>query len=145
VTFERRKNGALLTTDPSRIDVDAVERFLRASYWAAKRSRERIERSITHSLCFALIEERSGATFGFTRVVTDCADFAWLCDVWVEAEYRGRGFADWLIASVVEHPDLQGLRRIILATSNAHGLYARHGFSVFSSPELWMERLAESP
>jgi N-acetylglutamate synthase-like GNAT family acetyltransferase len=144
VIFERRNgNGdVLLTTDPLRMDVGVVEAFLRQSYWANERPRERIATSIEHSLCFMLIDETADKAFGFARVVTDYADFAWLCDVWIEEAYRGRGLGDWLVAQVIEHPRLQGLRRIVLATSSAHRLYARHGFVPFAEPAMWMERKA---
>jgi GNAT superfamily N-acetyltransferase len=138
--FERRNGDVLLTTDPQRIDVDIVEAFLRQSYWAGTRSGEKIATSIEHSLCFMLIDESTAMPFGFARIVTDYADFAWLCDVWIEEPYRGRGLGDWLIANVIDHPQLLDLRRIILATSNAHGLYERHGFAPFANPQLWMER-----
>jgi N-acetylglutamate synthase-like GNAT family acetyltransferase len=138
--YERRKDGLLLTTERSRISAGDVEDFLRQSYWAAERSRERIERSIANSLCFAVIDENSGNTVAFSRIVTDYADFAWLCDVFVDPDMRGRGVGAWMLECVVEHPDLQGLRRIVLATADAHGLYERFGFTTLRKPERWMER-----
>lgn len=139
--MQQWRNGAvLLTTDPKRISLEDVERFLRQSYWAGDRSREKIAMTLERSLCFSLIDENTDATIGFARAVTDGADFAWLCDVWIEPGYRGRGFGDWMIASILTHPDLTGLRRIILATSSAHGLYERHGFVTLAQPQLWMER-----
>lgn len=138
--YERRKHPYLLTTDRARIALDAVESFLRQSYWAAQRPRDRIARTLETSLCFAVIDERDGRTVGFTRVVTDYADFAWLCDVFVEPDARGNGLGKWMVENVLEHPDLQGLRRMILATSSAHGLYERYGFTPLAKPELWMER-----
>ncbi len=142
-TYERRKEPYFLTTDPSRISLDTVESFLRRSYWAAERPRERIARTLETSLCFVVVDERDERTVGFARVVTDCADFAWLCDVFVEPDARGNGLGKWMIECVLEHPDLQGLRRVILATSSAHGLYARYGFRPLAKPELWMERYTD--
>lgn len=142
-TYERRKEPYLLTTDRSRISLDAVESFLRRSYWAPQRPRERIARSLETSLCFIAIDERDARAVGFSRVVTDYADFAWLCDVFVEPDFRGAGLGKWLIECVLEHPDLQDLRRVILATSSAHGLYARYGFTPLANPDLWMERYTD--
>ena len=138
--FERRNGQHLLTTDPARIALDDVEMFLRQTYWAAGRSRERIARTLERSLCFAILDERTGRTVAFARVVTDYADFAWLCDIFVEPSSRGAGLGVWLVESVLEHPGLQGLRRFILATSDAHGLYERFGFTPLAQPQLWMER-----
>ena len=138
--YERRNDPYLVTTDRSRISLDAVESFLRQSYWAADRPRERIARSLETSLCFTAIDERDGATAGFARVVTDYADFAWLCDVFIEPALRGDGLGKWMIQCVLEHPQLQGLRRIVLATSSAHGLYERYGFTPLKHPDRWMER-----
>jgi GNAT superfamily N-acetyltransferase len=120
--------------------VETVEAFLRQSYWAAERSRERISRTLETSLCFMAFDERDRRAVGFARVVTDYADFAWLCDVFVEPDARGNGLGKWLVECVLEHPELQGLRRMILATSSAHGLYERYGFTPLANPERWMER-----
>ena len=128
----------LVSTDVSLIDLDAVERFLRASYWAAERTREQIARSLRSSLVFGLYE--SGRQVGFARVVTDATDFAWLCDVFVEPELRGKNLGKWLLAAVLAHPQLQGLRRWVLATRDAHGLYAQSGFTPLADPGRWMER-----
>jgi GNAT superfamily N-acetyltransferase len=136
----QRSAGVLITTDRERIAIDAVEAFLRQTYWAARRTRERIARTLETSLCFAALDETSGSLIGFARVVTDYADFAWLCDVFVAPERRGEGIAKLLVESVLAHPELQGLRRMILATSSAHGLYERYGFTPLANPQLWMER-----
>lgn len=133
--------GYAVTSDRRRIDVDAVERFLRASHWAANRSRARIERSMAHSLCFAVLDERCD-TVAFARVVTDCADFAWLCDVFVDPAHRGRGLSRLLLDAALSHPDLCGLRRWLLATQTAGGLYEQYGFAPLLRPEIWMERFA---
>jgi GNAT superfamily N-acetyltransferase len=140
--FEVRKGQYEISTDPARIDIDTVERFLRASYWAANRSRERIERSIRMSIVFGMYD--GARQVGFTRVVSDCADFAWLCDVFLDESVRGRELGKWLMETVVAHPDLQGLRRWILATNDAHGLYEQYGFVPLANPAIWMERPARA-
>jgi GNAT superfamily N-acetyltransferase len=138
--FEVRRGDYLISTDPARLDLDSIYGYLSGSYWAAGRPREVVARSLRASLCFGLYHGASQV--GLARVVTDCATFAWLCDVFVLEEHRGRGLGVWLIDVVVGHPELQGLRRIMLATRDAHGLYARHGFTPITAPERWMERLA---
>jgi GNAT superfamily N-acetyltransferase len=138
--YERRNGDFILTTDPARIDVFTVEQFLRGTYWAADRPRERIARTLETSLCFIVRNTRDDRAVAFSRVVTDYADFAWLCDVVVDDAFRGNGIGKWMIGCVLEHPDLLGLRRIILATSDAHTLYARHGFTALEKPAIWMER-----
>ena len=140
MAFERHNGSLTLTTDRQRISLDDVEAFLRQTYWASQRSRDRIARTLETSLCFAVVDESTGTTVAFARVVTDYADFAWLCDVFVTPERRGEGISSWMLESMLSHPDLQGLRRMILATSDAHGLYAQHGFTALANPQLWMER-----
>ncbi len=135
--YERTNGNFFITTDASRLDSDVVESFLRQTYWAAERSRDRIERSLRNSLCFGLFENER--LIGFTRVVTDYADFAWLCDVFILKEYRGRALGKWLLETVLEHPELQGLRRWILATSTAQTLYSQFGFGSLKKPSIWME------
>jgi len=127
-----------ISCDPARIDVDAVEQFLRASYWAPERSRAKIERSIQTSIVFGVYEDAH--QIGFARVVTDKADFAWLCDVYLDAAVRARGIGKWLLKTVLAHPDLQGLKRWLLATRDAHGLYQQFGFVPLADPNRWMER-----
>ena len=139
--FEVQNGPYQISTDPARIDIEAVERFLRASYWAANQSRARIERSIQTSIVFGLYEGLQQV--GFARVVSDCADFAWLCDVFLDEPIRGRDLGKWLMETIVAHPDLQGLRRWILATNDAHGLYKQFGFVPLANPMLWMERVAD--
>src|ERR1700734_2866064 len=141
--FETQNGPYQISTDPARLDVDAVERFLRTSYWAANRSRERIERSIKTSIVFGMYE--GPRQVGFARVVSDCADFAWLCDVFLDETIRGRNLGKWLMQTIVAHPDLQGLRRWILATSDAHGLYEQFGFVPLTDPTIWMERPGSKP
>jgi GNAT superfamily N-acetyltransferase len=116
-----------ISTDASRIDRDLVHRFLsEESYWAKGVPSSVLDRAIEHSLVFAVLQGQ--ATIGFARVVTDRATFAWLCDVFVVPERRGIGIGSRLMRSIVEHPDLRGLRRFVLATRDAHVFYARFGF-----------------
>ncbi len=131
-------NGFCVSTDKGRLDRDVVFAFLHACYWAAGRTRAVFERSVDQSLCFGLFDEESGRQAGFARVVTDRATFAYLCDVFVLAPYRGRGLGVFLMQSVVAHPDLQGLRRFLLATRDAHGLYEKVGFARLASAERFM-------
>jgi GNAT superfamily N-acetyltransferase len=111
-----------------RIDLDAVHAFLSRSFWAEGIPRDLVARAAANSVCFSLFDGQSQV--GFARVVTDRATFAYLCDVYVLESHRGRGLGKWLIETVMHHPDLQGLRRFLLVTRDAHGLYARHGFAV---------------
>ena len=137
--FERRRGPYLVSTDPLRLDLAVVHAFLARSYWAEGIPRAVLERAVAGSLCFGLFEGH--AQKGFARVVTDRATFAYVCDVFVLEEERGRGLARWLMECVVEHPGLQGLRRWSLATRDAHGLYHKVGFRELSRPETHMEIL----
>ncbi|HMK74443.1 MAG TPA: GNAT family N-acetyltransferase [Myxococcaceae bacterium] len=120
--------GIEISTDQARLDVGLIHDFLRGSYWAAGIPRDIVERSIGSSLCFGAYD--GSAQVGFTRVVTDRATFAWVCDVFVVESHRRRGIADALMSTVMAHPDLQGLRRWNLATRDMHALYQRHGFQM---------------
>jgi GNAT superfamily N-acetyltransferase len=115
----------------------AVVAFLSRSYWAQGRTRDVIERSIEHSLCFSLYA--GDRQIGFARVVTDRATFAYLCDVFIDESHRGQGLGKWLMSAVMNHPDLQGLRRWTLATRDAHGLYKQFGWTALKNPGRWME------
>lgn len=127
-----------ISCDPAHVDLDVVTAFLSRSYWAVGIPREIVARAVRGSLCFSLRENRR--QIGFARVITDHTTFAYLADVFVLSEYRGRGLATWLVECVVGHPDLQGLRRWMLATRDAHALYARFGFEPLARPEIFMER-----
>jgi len=137
VSFEASRDQFLISTDHSRLDIDAIHAYLTRSYWAAGIPRDVVERSIRGSLCFGLFA--GTAQIGFARVITDCATFAYLADVYVLEDYRGRGLAKWLMSVVVSHPDLQGLRRFMLATRDAHGLYEQYGFKRLESTAWHME------
>jgi GNAT superfamily N-acetyltransferase len=135
---EWRRGEYLITTDPARMDLDMIHGYLSTCYWAAGIPREMVARSIAHSLPFGLFAgERQ---IGFARVITDRATFAYIGDVFVLEEFRHRGLAHWLMRVVVEHPELQGLRRWSLATRDAHALYRSVGFTPLSAPERWMQR-----
>ena len=127
----------VVDTDPSRLDMDVIHGFLGQSYWARGIPRALMERAVRNSLCFGLYE--GGRQVGFARVITDQATFAYLADVFVVESHRGRGLAKVLIAAVVAEPRLQGLRRWMLATRDAHRLYARYGFEPLAAPSVFME------
>ncbi len=126
-----------ISTDPARFDVTAIHAFLTQSYWSPGVPRSTIERAIANSLCFGAFWQ--GQQVGFARMVTDKATFAYLCDVYVLEAHRGQGLAQELMNHIVRHPDLQGLRRMMLATRDAHGLYAKYGFKPLAAPDLMME------
>jgi len=122
-----RRDHYLISTDPSRLDVEGLHRFLsEEAYWSPGVSREVVERSIENSLNFGLYLRDEQV--GFARVVTDYSTFAWLADVFVLEPHRSRGLGKWLVETVLSHPDLTTLRRWILATADAHGVYSRFGF-----------------
>lgn len=135
---EWRQGDYLISTDRTRLDLAVIHNFLSTAYWAKGRSLETILRSIEHSLPFGIY--RGKAQIGFARVITDYATFAWLADVFVLEPERGQGLGKWLIEVIISHPDLQGFRRWLLATKDAHELYRRVGFAPLRSPERFMER-----
>ena len=127
----------VVSTDPDRLDLTTIHRFLSESYWARGIPLETVRESIRNSLCFGLYE--GDRQVGFARVVTDRATFAYLADVFVLESHRGRGLGKRLVAEVMAHPSLQGLRRWLLVTRDAHALYARHGWKPLAAPERLME------
>jgi len=126
-----------ISTDPARLDVDAIHAFLTQSYWSPGIPRATVARAIANSLCFGVFWQ--GQQVGFARMVTDKTTFAYLCDVYVLEAHRGHGVSKQLMKHVMEHPDLQGLRRMMLATRDAHGLYTQYGFTSLSAPDRIME------
>ena len=126
-----------ISTDKARLDVALIHENLARSYWSSGIQREVVERAIANSVCFGAYHAREQV--GFARVVSDCATFAYLCDVFVVAAWRGRGISKFLMECVKAHPDLQRLRRWMLATRDAHGLYAQFGFTPISAPERFMQ------
>ena len=128
-----------ISTDPARVDREMTHAFLEnESYWAAGVPRDVFERSIAGSMVFGIY--RGEEQVGFARVVSDRATFAWIGDVFVRDEFRGQGLSKWLMETIVTHPDLQGLRRWMLATRDAHGLYKQYGFTELHDPTRFMER-----
>ncbi len=128
-----------ISTDPERLDVAVIHRWLsEKSYWARGRPLEMVARSIANSFCFGVYLD--GRQIGFARVVTDWTTFAWLADVFILDDYRGRGYGKTLVAAVLAHPELQGFRRWLLATMDAHTLYTQFGFAPVP-PDRFLERL----
>lgn len=128
-----------ISCDFADVDLDVVHGFLsRDAYWCRGITRERVERAARHSLCFSALLD--GAQVGFARVVTDRATFGYLADVFVLPAFRGQGISQAMMAAILAHPELQGLRRFLLATSDAHGLYAKYDFQPITRPERFMER-----
>jgi GNAT superfamily N-acetyltransferase len=123
--------------DPGRLDLAVVHGFVNGSYWAEGVPRDIVERSVANSLSLGLYDSRSQV--GFTRAVTDRATFAWVCDVFVLPEHRGRGLGHWMVETLCAHPDLAGIRRFMLATADAHQVYADCGFTPLSDPGRYME------
>jgi GNAT superfamily N-acetyltransferase len=140
---EWHEGAYTISTDTARLDLDVIHGFLTTSYWATGVPRETVQRSIEHSLAFGLYEgERQ---IGLARVISDFATFAYVGDVFLLEEYRGRGLSKWLMRTIVAHPDLQGLRRWLLATRDAHGLYRQVGFTPLAGVERWMEIAPPQP
>ena len=139
-----RDDGFEVSTDLSRLDRDVIHGFLRGAYWSVGLPRDVFERSLRHSIAFGLYDP-GGRQAGFARVVSDRVALAYLGDVFVLPEHRGRGLGVWLVRCVLEHPELQEIRRWYLATADAHDLYRRFGFETSSDPErhMFRERTAE--
>ena len=133
------KDGFIISTEKEKLDVDLIHSFLNRTYWAEGISKAIVGRSIEGSLCFGVFE--NDKQVGFARMITDKATFAYLADVFIIEEYRGRGLSKWLMQVIMSHPDLQGLRRMILATKDAHGLYEKFGFTPLINVERWMHIL----
>jgi GNAT superfamily N-acetyltransferase len=135
--MEWQRGEYLISTDPARVDIDSVHRFLSdEAYWSPGVPEDVVRRAIAGSIVFGLYH--GSEQVGLARVVSDRATFAWLCDVYVLEEHRGHGLGKWLMECVKAHPDLQGLRRWLLATRDAHGLYKQFGFEPVD-PERFME------
>jgi len=145
---EWQRGEYTISTDNNRLDIGIIHDFIsKQSYWAQGRQIETVQRALDNSLNFGLY--KNDQQIGFARVVTDYATFAWIADVFVLPEHRGKGLSKWLMELILSHPELQGFRRWVLATKDAHSLYARFGFSALHRPERWMERpdpnMQESP
>jgi GNAT superfamily N-acetyltransferase len=134
---EQNRSGYRISTDADAMDLDAIHGYLSTSYWCQGIPRDVVAKAIGGSLCFGLFDGEGQV--GFARVVSDGATFAYLCDVYVLEGHRGRGLATWLMETVIGHPHLQGLRRFVLATRDAHRLYEKFGFVPLARPETFME------
>ena len=130
--------GYKISTNKDELDIDAIHDFISRSYWAEGIPKETLAKAIKNSLCFGIFTS-SGSQVGFARMITDSATFAYLADVYVLEGHRGKGLSKWLMKEILAHPDLQGLRRINLATRDAHSLYEKFGFKPLSSPQKVME------
>jgi GNAT superfamily N-acetyltransferase len=135
---ESRRGDFVVSSDRTRLDLDVIHGFLTNCYWAKGIPREVVVRSIEHSLCFG-VYDGSGAQVGFARVVSDFATVAYLGDVFVLESHRLRGLSKWMMECILQHPSLQNLRRWILLTRDAHGLYKQFGFTPLKSAERYME------
>lgn len=139
--MDTEQNGFLISTAKSRLDLDAIHDFLsKESYWAQNRTREQTQTAIDNSICFGVYYGE--LQIGFARVVSDQATFAYVGDVYIIEEFRGKGLSKWLMQVIIDHPHLQGLRRWVLATRDAHGLYKQFEFDELRHPTRWMERTA---
>jgi GNAT superfamily N-acetyltransferase len=138
--IEQHQRGEfLITTDKSRLDLNAIHGYLVRSYWAEGIPRETVERAVHGSLCFGVFHgERQ---IGFARIISDFATYAYLADVYVLEEFQGQGVGKWMMECVRKHPNLQGLRRWGLSTRDAHGLYRQYGFKELAFPDRMMEIL----
>jgi GNAT superfamily N-acetyltransferase len=135
--MEAERDGYVVSSDGGRLDLAAVHAFLSTSYWSPGLPIEVLTKSVAHSMPFGVYRDKE--QIGFARVVTDRATFAYLCDVYIEEAHRGRKLGQWLVETIVAHPDLQGLRRFVLITRDAHWLYNRVGFRLLAAPDRYME------
>ena len=140
--MEYKQNQFTISNDSSRLDVDVICDFLSRAYWADKRLRSDIERSIENSINFGIYD--GDRQIGFARVLSDKAVFAYIMDVFVHEDYRGKGLGKWLMECIMAHPELQRIRRWMLATNDAHELYRQFGFTEIDNPGLWMHKFDPS-
>jgi GNAT superfamily N-acetyltransferase len=137
VPYESRHGEYSISTDPAKLDVAAIHTYLTTSYWSPGIPRSVVEKAIRGSLCFGLYHGQE--QIGLARVITDGATHAYLCDVYILEEHRGKELGKWLMNAVMLHPALQGLRQFMLATRDAHGLYRQFGFQPLADPDRHME------
>ena len=137
ITYQH--NHTVITTNPNKINLESVCEMLLKSYWASSRSKETIIRSIENSLCYSILDGEK--QIGFARIITDYAVLAYLCDVYIDESYRGQGLGKHLMKCVLAHPELQGIRKWLLVTNDAHGLYQQFDFKELEHPEKYMERI----
>lgn len=153
MAYSARRDGFLISTDPALIDLDAVHAVLAGLYWSKGIPKDVVRRAIEGAITFGVYDlgkrrasgppgvrgDAAALQVGFGRVITDKATFAYLSDVFIIDDYRGRGLSKWMVEVILAHPDLQGLRRFALLTKDAHGLYARYGFKPLADPAMYME------
>ena len=132
-----QKEGFAISTETSFFNLEYIHEFLSNSYWAQNIPIETVQKSIDNSICFGVFH--LGKQIGFARVITDKTTFAYLADVFIDEAYRGQGLSKWLMEEIMKHEDLQGLRRFMLATRDAHGLYTQFGFSQLTNADRWMQ------
>ena len=130
------ENNFIISTDKNKINIEYVHDFLSHSYWSPGVPMETVTKAMNGSLCFGVYD--NDKQIGYARMVTDTATFAYLADVFIDENYRGKGLGKWLVKVILAHPDLQGLRRIMLATKDAHALYEQVGFTAINNPERYM-------
>lgn len=148
MSFEELKREYTISTDRSKLNISIIHNYIsNESYWGKGRSLEVVKKSIENSLPFGVYYKKE--MIGFARVLTDYATFAWVADVFILTKHRSKGLSKWLMETILSHPELQGFRRWVLATKDAHELYRRFGFRELNKPERWMERpdpdIKESP
>lgn len=136
--YETRQENYLISTDPKKLDAEAIHAFLTTAYWSLNIPLTVVKKALANSLCFGLYHD--GKQVGLSRVVTDYATYAYLCDVYVLEAHRGKGLGHWMVECIMTHPELQNLRRFTLATRDAHGVYAAFGFTALKAPDRMMER-----
>ena len=127
-----------ISSDQNELDIESIHEFISQSYWAEGIPIETLTRAISNSLCFSVFNKEKEQV-GFARAITDSATYAYLADVYILEGHRGKGLSKWLMQEIMLHSDLQGLRRMTLATTDAHGLYEKYGFSKLTKPEVFME------
>ena len=132
-------SGYRISSESSEMDIAVIHGYIAQSYWANNIPLSIMQTAINNSLCFGVFTD-AGEQIAFARVITDSATFAYLADVFVLEMHRKQGISKWMIENIIAHPNLQGLRRMLLATSDAHGLYDQFGFKTLKSPALFMER-----
>ena len=135
--METIKNGYAISTDKSKLQVDIVHNFLKNTYWAKDIPLQKIESAIEHSLCFGVYYDNF--QIGFARVISDFSGFAYIADVFILPEHRKKGLSKWLISIILSYPELQNMRRWMLATKDAHSLYEKFGFTALKNPKQFME------
>ncbi|MCU0470769.1 MAG: GNAT family N-acetyltransferase [Arcicella sp.] len=146
--FEIREHNILISTDKSKLQINVIHHYLsNYSYWAVGIPIQTVQKSIDNSIAFGVYLDKDDTVkqIGFCRVVSDLATYAYLADVFILEDFRGKGLSKLLVEKVLKHPDLQGLRRWVLATKDAHGLYAQYGFTALDQPENFMQIKVENP